>query len=245
MTDIDTLLKSVAPDAVRPDPEVVAADLARGRAALVRVRRRRMLRVSVGGASLAAAAAAMVLVATSAPTRAGSTSSHPSRGTPHAQVTRHPAPGHVKIAPQSAAKHAHGPRVELVDYSGAQLPGFMVSQIPEGWQLSTSTSTALLITPDDGTVNNDPDDFADKLAVLPQSVDEHGLGPGDPVTVNGQDGRVDHHSGLPGELQLRYTIPDGHAVDVQAPSSLHWTDDQIVAFAEGVQVTANVGTTHG
>jgi hypothetical protein len=245
MTDIDTLLKSVAPDAARPDPEVVAADLARGRAALVRVRRRRMLRVSVGGVSLAAAAAAVVLVATSAPTRAGSTSSHGSRGTPDAQVPRHPAPGHVKITPRSAAKHGHGPQVELVDYSGSQLPGFIVSQIPRGWQLSTSTTTALLITPDDGSVDNNPDDFANKLAVLPQSVDEHGLGPGDPVTVNGQDGRVDHHSGLPGELQLRYTTPDGHAVDIQAPSSLHWTDDQIVAFAEGVQVTANVGTTHG
>jgi hypothetical protein len=244
MTDIDTLLKSVAPDAVRPDPQVVAADLARGRAALVRARRRRMLRVPVGAVSLAAATAAVVLVATSAPTRAGSTSSHPSRGTPHAQVTRHPAPGHVKITPQSAAKHAHGPRVELVDYSGAQLPGFMVSQIPQGWQLSTSTSTALLITPS-ASFNDDPDNFENKLAVLPQSEDEHGLGPGDPVTVNGQAGHVDHHAGAPGALLLRYTTPDGHAVDIQAPSSLHWTDDQIVAFAEGVQVTANVGTTHG
>jgi hypothetical protein len=100
MTDIDTLLKSVAPDAARPDPEVVAADLARGRAALVRVRRRRMLRVPVGGVSLAAAAAAaVVLVVTSAPTRAGSTSSQPSRGTPGAQVTRPSATRHVKITP--------------------------------------------------------------------------------------------------------------------------------------------------
>jgi hypothetical protein len=245
MIDIDTLLKSVAPDAVRPDPEIVAADLARGRAALVRARRRRMLRIPVGGVSIAAAAAAVVLVATSAPTRAGSTSSHASRGTPDAQVTRHPATGHVKITPRSAKKHGHGRRVELVDYSGAQLPGFMVSQIPQGWQLSTSTSTALLIAPDDGSVDSDPDNFVNKLAVLPQSEDEHGLGPGDPVTVNGQDGRVDHHAGAPGELLLRYTTPDGHAVDVQAPPSLHWTDDQIVAFAEGVQVTANVGTTHG
>jgi hypothetical protein len=244
MTDIDTLLKSVAPDAVAPDPEVVAADLARGRAALVRVRRRRMLRIPVGGVSLAAAAAAVVLVATSAPTRAGSTSSHSSRGTPGAQVTGRSTTRHVEITPQSAAKHAHGPRVELVDYSGAQLPGFMVNQIPQGWQLSTSTSTALLITPNDSS-NDDPDDFENKLAVLPQSEDEHGLGPGEPVTVNGQAGHVDHNAGAPGELLLRYTTPDGHAVDVQAPPSLNWTDDQIVAFAEGVQVTANVGTTHG
>jgi hypothetical protein len=120
----------------------------------------------------------------------------------------------------------------------------MVSQIPQGWQLSTSTSTALLITPN-GSFNDDPDDFENKLAVLPQSEDEHGLGPGDPVTVNGQAGHVDHHAGGPGLLLLRYTTPDGHAVDVQAPPSLDWTDDQIVAFAEGVQVTADVGTTHG
>jgi hypothetical protein len=120
-----------------------------------------------------------------------------------------------------------------------------VSEIPQGWHLSTSTSSALCITPDDGSVDNDPDDFEGKLCVLPQSVDELGLGPGDPVTVNGEPGHVDAVDGPAGALQLRYITTDRHTVDVQSPPALHWTDAQIVAFAQGVHVTGHIGVTHG
>jgi hypothetical protein len=113
--------------------------------------------------------------------------------------------------------------------------------VPAGWHLSTSTQFALLITAD-GSTDNDPDAFEGKLAVLTSSVDEHGLGDGDPVTVNGQPGRVDVQDGT---VLLRYNDPDGFGVDIQAPPALHWTDDQIVAFAEGVHVTGNAVHSHG
>ncbi len=217
MSDINALLKSVAPGDEPPSPEVVDSDLARGRAALVAAHRRgRIRRGAVGAASLVVAAAVAVLLV------------HPAhRG--------HPAPTH-------GTSRAGGPaRIQLVDYTGAQLAGFTVNQVPAGWQLSTSTSFALLITPD-GTTNHDPDDFEGKLAVLTSSTDQHGPGPGDPVTVDGQPGRV-HTSG--GVLILSYNAPNGFGIDIQAPSTLGWGAAQIVAFAEGVHVTANAVHSHG
>ena len=84
--------------------------------------------------------------------------------------------------------------------------------------------------------HDDPNFFLGKLAVLTASVDQDGLGSGDSVTVSGQPGRV---SRWPGILMLRYDRPSGFGVVVQAPSSLGWSNNQIVDFAEGVQVTPN------
>jgi hypothetical protein len=235
MSSIDLILKTAAPEAVRPDPGVVDADLARGRAALANARRRGIYqRVSVGGVALAAAGVATLVVTTSGTTRSPSTTGPGSRGIAQAKTT-------PRTGANTSVKTANQPRVELVSYTGTQLPGFTVAQIPQGWQLSTSTSTALLITPS-GSTNNDPDNFEGKLAVLTSSVDQHGLGSGDPVTVDGQPGRVSEQSGI---LMLIYNTPNGFGVNVQAPSSLHWSDAQIVEFAEGVQVTSNAVHTRG
>jgi hypothetical protein len=210
---IETILKNVAPEALPPDPGVVDADLARGRAALTVVSRRRTHRRLAGSGVLVAAAAAVVVLA-------GSGGSRP-------------------LGPSTPT--AKTGQIKLVDYSGAQLPGFTVSQVPQGWQLSTSSPYALLITPD-GSTNKDPADFAGKLAVLTSSTDQQGLGNGDAVTVNGQAGRV---SEQPGYLILNYTAPNGFGVNIQAPDALGWNDAQIVAFAEGVKVTSNAIHSHG
>lgn len=208
---IETILKDIAPAAERPGEEVVDADLARGRAALVVAHRRRTRRRLAGAGTLAAVAAAAVVVANSG-------ASHPL--TPAGSKTG---------------------QIRLVDYSGAQLPGFTVSEVPQGWQLSTSTPYALLITPD-GSTNNQPDDFEGKLAVLTSSNDQQGLGSGDAVTVDGQAGRV---SRQPGYLILNYNTANGFGVNIQAPDALGWDDAQIVAFAEGVHVTANAVHSNG
>jgi hypothetical protein len=126
-------------------------------------------------------------------------------------------------------------------YRDPELPGFTVSEIPEGWHLSTVGSTALLITRD-GSTNDDPHFFVGKLAVLTASLDQEGLGSGDAVTVNGQPGRVARHPGL---LVLKYDRANGFGVVVQAPTSLGWNNSQIVDFAEGVTVTANALQGHG
>jgi hypothetical protein len=231
MSNIEMILKTAAPEAVSPDPKVIDADVARGRAAVANARRTRVYRGSAASvASLAIAGAVAIVVVTSG------TSAHPAS---HGIAQLHGKSQTPAATPVTATTHQ--PQIELVDYTGTQLSGFTVAQIPQGWHLSTSTSTALLVTPD-GSTNNDPDDFEDKLAVLTSSVDQHGLGPGTPVTVGGQPGRVSKQSGT---LMLTYNSPNGFGVVIQAPSSLDWTSTQIVDFAEGVQVTANAVHTHG
>jgi hypothetical protein len=118
-------------------------------------------------------------------------------------------------------------------YLDQDLPGFIVNRVPEGWHVSASTSTALLISPD-GSMHNNPNSFVGKLAVLTASADQDGLGDGDPVSVNGQPARV---SRWPELLMLRYDRAHGFGVVVQAPTSLGWSNPEIVDFAEQVRVT--------
>ena len=221
MSDITTLLQTIAPDVAPPTGAMIDADLARGRAALVRAHRRQIVRrATLGTTSLVVVAAIGVIATQSSTTTAPSTPTRAS-GTHRETAT----------APRAAVR----PQVKLVDYAGAQLPGFTVAEVPQGWQLSTSTQYALLIT-QDGSTNNDPNVFLGKLAVLTSSIDQHGLGNGDAVTVSGQPGRV---SRQPGVLMLSYNTANGFGVNIQAPTALGWDDQEIVAFAEGVKVTAN------
>ncbi len=222
MPDIDTLLKNAADGTALPDPGLIDADLARGRAALATARHHRTYRrVSYGTVGALAAGALGVLIASSGPAHRTATQPLASRGGTHA--IHHPAAVGQK------------PHIRLAAYDGPQLAGFNVSEVPEGWHLSTSTQFALLITPD-GSNDKDPNVFVDKLAVLTSSRDQQGLGPGTPVTVNGQAGRVRTDDGT---LMLDYDAPNGFGIDIQAPASLGWTSDQIVQFAEHVTVTGN------
>jgi hypothetical protein len=174
--------------------------------------------------STVAAAAVVAVIVSQA---GGSSSTHnpvANKGSHHQSVVSH----HGSHMTTHAIAH-----IKLVAYHGKQLDGFTVDEVPAGWHLSTSTQYALLITKD-GSQDNDPNAFEGKLAVLTSSVDEHGLGSGDSVTVNGQPGKVD----VQGDTQLlRYNATNGFGIDIQAPTVLGWTDAQIVTFAEGVHVT--------
>jgi hypothetical protein len=147
------------------------------------------------------------------------------------------------VAPNSSAKPKvkHIASIKLVSYDGKQLNGFTVDKVPTGWFLSTSTQNALLIDPD-GSKDNDPDAFRGKLAVLLASTDETSFPKdGDHVTVSGQPGVVWDDGGV----QLGYTDSAGHRVTIQVPNKLHWSDSQIVSFAEGVHVTSDAVAGHG
>jgi hypothetical protein len=220
MSDITDLFHHIAPTESDPSPQTLDSDLARGRAALVRVHRQRTIRRSMmGGGALAAGVAAVLVVA-----QLGGSSPAQRIGLTH--------PGPAIASPDPHTR----PSIKLVAYHGKQLAGFTVDRIPVGWFLSTSTASALLIDPD-GSSDNNPDAFEGKLAVLTSSVDEHGLGSGDNVSVNGRPGVVSDQGKY--GLMLRYNDPNGFGVDIQAPLALHWTDAQIVRFAEGVHVTGN------
>jgi hypothetical protein len=224
MTDITELFRTIGPDgAGDPAAATVDGDLTRGRTALARAHRRTVVRRSMLATGSLVVAAAVAVTAT----QIGGGSNAPAAGKP--------------TVPFQAVPHHHKNAVKLVDWTGKQLNGFNVDEVPAGWHLSTSTADALLITAN-GSTDNDPDVFVDKLAVLTSSVDEHGLGDGDPVTVNGQPGKVDLQDGT---LLLRYNDPNGFGVDIQAPPALNWSDAQIVAFAEGVHVTGNAVHSRG
>lgn len=228
MSDITDLFRRTATEVgAEPSEATIADDLSRGRTALRRDHRRRAIRRSMAATSTVAAAAVVAVIV--------------------AQAGGSSAPQHtnaVKGAPQhhvSATHHTTAKSIKLVAYHGKQLNGFTVDEVPAGWQLSTSTQYALLITKD-GSTDSDPDAFVGKLAVLTSSVDEHGLGHGDSVTVDGQPGKVD----VQGDVQiLRYNDPNGFGVNIQAPTELGWTDAQIVQFAQGVHVTGNAVHSHG
>jgi hypothetical protein len=221
MSDITELFQSISPDAAPPDAATIEGDIARGRTALMRAHRRSVVRRSAFATGTLAVA---VVAAVAATQTAGG-----SGGTSNAAAPHHAKPHHSAAA------------VHLVAYTGKQLAGFTVDRVPAGWRLSTSTQYALLITAN-GSTNDDPSVFVDKLAVLTSSSDQHGLGPGDPVTVNGQAGHVDNQGGT---LILRYNAPNGFGIDIQAPPALHWTTDQLVSFAEGVHVTGDAVHSRG
>jgi len=221
MSDITELFRSISPDAPEPDATTVEGDLARGRTALVRAHRRSVVRRSM----LATGTLAVGVVVAVAATQTGGGSA----------ATNDAGPVHHTKAHHAASA------VNLVAYTGKQLEGFTVDRVPAGWHLSTSTQYALLVTAN-GSTDNDPSVFVDKLAVLTSSSDAHGLGPGDPVTVNGQPGHVDNQGGV---LILRYNAPNGFGIDIQAPPALHWTADQLVSFAEGVHVTGDAVHSRG
>jgi hypothetical protein len=235
MSDITELLNSVAPTGDEPTAATVEADIARGRTALVRVHRQRTIRRSMlAGGSLVVAAAVVV---TAVQLSGGSSSPAHHTAQNNGRVVNHVGP-----KPNQKSHPKTKPSIKLVDYTGKQLAGFTVDEVPDGWQLSTSTPYALLITKA-GSTDNDPSAFEGKLAVLTSSVDEHGLGKGDHVTVNGQPGVVSDQ-GSDG-IMLSYNDPNGFGVDIQAPSDLGWTDSQIVSFADGVHVTGNAVHSHG
>ncbi|HZC69577.1 MAG TPA: hypothetical protein VE442_02675 [Jatrophihabitans sp.] len=129
--------------------------------------------------------------------------------------------------------HSNSPeQVKLVAYTGAQPPGFTISEVPEGYVLQGATSFNLDIAqPGDHT---SLDAFEGKLVVMLQSRDAKTDTSGTPVTVNGHPGYL--RQGPPAKV-LEYT--DGtHDILVQDWQDVALTDDQLIEFASGVTVTS-------
>jgi hypothetical protein len=219
MSDITELFQAIGPDgAGDPAAATVDGDLTRGRVALVKAHRRAVVRRSMFATGSLVVAAAVAVTAT----QIGGGGSKDRSATP---IT----------GPAQIVQHHHASAVRLVDWTGAQLNGFNVDEVPAGWHLSGSTQYALTVNSADDN-NNDPNVFEGKLTVLLASVDEQSFpADGQHVTVDGQPGVVWNG----GEEMLGYTDAAGHRVVIQAPDALHWTSDQLVSFAEGVHVTSN------
>ncbi len=127
MTDIRDILAMAAGDEIPPDPATVAADLARGRAALAR-RRRRAVASSVVGVG------AVVVAATVLPGLW--VGGHDIRPAPVAvSPARPPAP----VRPDPAGDR-------LVPYPGTTPVGLHPTVVPRGWTVAEGDESSVLLS---------------------------------------------------------------------------------------------------
>lgn len=208
MTDLIDRLAALGPATSEPSDATVADDVRRGRRALLH---RRAVRGITGGAlALAIAAAATAVVVD------GQDQPAPSAG--HGTATSRPT-------------HSTPGTVALVDYTGPQLTGFIVTKVPEGFVLQGANAYSLDVARPGDT--SSIDDFTHKIVVMLQSKDVTFSHRGTRVSVNGHEGYL---RDLDLATELEYT--DGtHDIVVQAWDGIGLTPAQLVEFAEGITVT--------
>jgi len=214
MPDVIDVLRNL-PRAVPPapvSPEVVAADVTRGRHA---VTRRRRMRLGLCGAAVAVAVAVAV-GAGQAGRLPGGTSSSSIRVELVAYTGEQPRGFKINTVPE-------GWQVISDDASS-----FVVA--PPGQDVSP---------PKPGHAFSVADRIAVSLQALTQLADNQ---PIKKVDINGHEGQLGFAGQAGGKLSdTRWLIfPDGsgHRVLVQVPASVRLTDEQIVRFAQGITVTA-------
>ncbi|GAA4505868.1 hypothetical protein GCM10023191_062200 [Actinoallomurus oryzae] len=221
MNDVRSLLSEVVPEDIRtsgpwPDAE---PDIARGRALLAR-RRRRRAALTAGTGVVAAGLAGVLLLA----------------GTPAGDSRPSAGPGSSTGGPATTG-------VALVAYEGAQPKGYTLRSIPQGWEVASADSIALVLhragTPKGGS-------YKDKIVVegdlnpFPKSGDQA-------VEVNGHKGWFFAHKGAGYSVTLIFRTDQrgrpapGLAevplnVMVQLPHSLNWNVTTMVKFASGITV---------
>lgn len=218
LADTDTDVTSGAHAHAHADP---SADLARGKLLLARRTRRRVF-----GAAAVTAAAALVAVGVVS-TAAGSP----------AATTTLPAPTQLNHPSGAATGHTTG-AIRLVAYTGTQPPGYTVTVIPAGWVIQGSNSFALVIAPQNAP-NKDPDSFDGKLVVTEEDFDPQGssaLG-WSPVSVAGHAAAY-YAAQINGSDTAGLVIEEaqGEWLLVQAPTSLAWTEQQMIQFGLGVTI---------
>lgn len=222
MTDLKDLLGLVLHDhSIDGDPGTmpVQDDLARGQRLLRRRTRNRMM---VGGAAVAiVAVAAIVPAVASGP---GTSDTNPVRAAVPNPVVSGSGPAHAGTKPA-----AH---IELVDYTGTQPAGYTVKTIPAHWVIQGSTPLALTIAPANAS-DKDPNVFIGKLVILQESFDtSHTQG----LTKTYVQGHVAYYQVEDGIASLIIDQTPGRWLDVQAPTSLGWTEHQEAQFGAGVTI---------
>jgi hypothetical protein len=122
--------------------------------------------------------------------------------------------------------------LDLVAYTGTQLPGFTVGKVPEGFVLQGSNPYSLDIArPDDHSSIND---YRGKLVVMLQSTTMTRWPAGKAVEVDGRAGRISRADPFAAQL---YFSDGRHQIVVQSASELGLTDAELVEFATSVTVT--------
>ena len=218
-------LERLAGPTTAPTPEQIEADLARGRGAL---RRRRVFQSAAGSAFAVAAVAAAFAFATSG-------GAVPSPGATQPQAK---APATATEAPQS------GPSIELVSYKGDQPKGFILDKVPDGWEVQGVDAGVLTLAPI-GIADQEMHSFQGKVAVMLQSVDEHGAPNGKKVKVGKYTGYLGKYQDQTTGFNLLVDRGKEPRLQIQVWDDLGWTGDQVVEFAAGITVTKDAQPGHG
>jgi hypothetical protein len=215
MTDLTDLLDSAAGHHAAPTPDVVGADVARGRRALVR---RRWTRAGLAVAGVAAVGAAAVAV----PAALGT-------GQQQVRVAGPAAGGAVSVA------DAPNPGVDLVDFDAkAPLKPISPGVIPAGWSVSGDEYALVIAPPGNDTT---PADYQGKLVVYvdANTIPNESLPMKIAVPVGDRTGfaiRADDSA-----LQVWVGQPDGTALRAQAPLALGWDEATLGRFLSAVTVS--------
>lgn len=200
------------------DDAAIASDLRRGRDALVTRHRRRAGAVGAAAIGVVAVSSLSYALASGGSSRA-----------PQAVVTH--------ASGKATSTSASTPAIQLLAYSGKQLPGYSVKRVPRGYVLQGISGSVLDIA--ESGDHSSLDTFDGKLVVMLN--DHAGPATGTPVSVSGHPGRIDDQDGV-----LILTYSDGtHNVEVQSWSNIHVSRDQLVEFAEGVTVLPSAQEGHG
>jgi hypothetical protein len=220
MTDLETRLRELRAPIPGVEEDTVRADVGRARRALTR---RRMARAASGIGAVAAVGVVASLIVAGQPS-----SSAPDVAAPDISSSHAPA--------QTGAAG-----LKLVDYTGAQQPGFSVAKVPAGFVLQGATPYSLDVARADD--HSSLDVFEGKLVVMLQSKDVAFHKTDEPVTVHGTTGYV-RTTEDGGATVLEYLDGD-HDVLIQAWAGLGLTDAQLVEFADGVTVTSDAQASVG
>lgn len=131
-------------------------------------------------------------------------------------------------------------QVKLVAYRGPQKDGFRIASIPEGFDLRAQDSSALHLVLARRGDTTSSDVYVDKLVVFLRSVSDRGS-PGTPVKVNGQPGGIRSDDA---SRTITFKVGDVW-VQAQCWNTVGLTEQQLVTFAEGIQVEGNPSVTRG
>lgn len=222
MSDLSALLTEYSATTSLPARGPATEDLARARRAL---RRHRARRVGSRTGLLAIAVAAAVTVA-------------PNIGTSSAPDTSTARGGAVVTdTARGSAVVTSTTGIALVSYSGAQLGGYTVDSVPDGWAVETANGGLLTVAPlGRGVTEN----FDGEILVSRLSKDSTIPSKGTAVMVGSARGVITDTADNDGSRFLSYVDPDtGFAIQVQFPAVLRtWTPEQLAQFAAGVHVPA-------
>ncbi len=123
----------------------------------------------------------------------------------------------------------------LVAYEGKQPQGFTIDKVPAGWEIQGGGVGHLTIAPQNAADKN-PDAFVNKIAIMLQSKDDHSTPTGTQLDVGGKPGVLNVAQGSHGGKNLWVKQPDGLWMLVQIWDAHGWTQQDIVEFADGIQV---------